>query len=374
MKFSDIIGQDGAKNKLRHLIDNDRIPHAILLSGAIGIGKLALARAAAQYIHCTNHVNGDSCGVCNSCIQHQSLNHGDLFFSFPFLKKDNNKKWTSDDFIEKWRNFITEYKYESFERWLPILDNDNSQPKIYVDESDRIIHKMSMASYSSKYKVLIMWLPEKMNDDCANKLLKIIEEPFPDSIFILVSDKPQEVLPTILSRTQNIEVLKPPTPLVAQYLHDTFNVDLQDAMAIAAPADGNIVMAEESLSLDSENKQFFEMFVQIMRMAYSRDMKGLKKWSEAVSAYKRERERRFMIYCCRMLRENFIYNIHIKELNYLTREEEQFSRKFAPFINERNISQMIEEFSKAESDIQGNANAKIVLFDLAIKITKLIKI
>lgn len=374
MKFSDIIGQDVAIAQLRRLVDNDKIPHALLLSGAVGTGKLALARALAQYIQCSNPSNGDSCGVCASCVQHQTMNHADLFYVFPVIKKASPRLSTSDDYIVQWREFISKYKYESFERWLSMLDNENAQPRIYVNESENIIHKMSMTAYSSKYKVMILWLPEKLMEDCANKLLKIIEEPFPDSIFILVSDSPKDILPTIFSRTQRIEVKKISTPLIAQYLHDSFGVDMQDAMAVASPADGDIVTAEEALSLDSENKQFFEMFVQIMRMAYSRDIKGLKKWADTVSAYKRERERRFMLFCCRMLRENFIYNLHVRDLNYLNREEEQFSRKFAPFINDRNVVQMIDEFTRAEVDIQRNANAKIVLFDLAIKITKLIKI
>lgn len=372
MRFSEIPGNEYAKQRIRNLVDENKIPHAILISGMAGIPKLSLARATAQYIHCGHRQNGDSCGVCPSCIQHQSHNHADLFYVFPVIKK-NSKSSVSDDFIEEWREFLNTHKYESFERWLKFLENENAQPRIFVTESDSIIHKMSLTSYSSKYKVMIIWLPEKLMEECANKLLKIIEEPFPDSIFILVSDNPKEILPTIYSRTQHIELKKLSTGEIAQHLCSSFGVGMQDAMAIAATADGNIVAAEEALSLNSENKEFLSFFITLMRCAYIRDIKGLKNWSEDVNAMKREKIRRFLVYCCRMLRENFMYNLHITELNYLTNEEEQFSRKFSPFINERNVETMLYELSKAETDIQRNANPKMVLFDLSLKVTRIIK-
>lgn len=371
MRFDDIIGNQSAKEYLRHIIDNDSIPHALLIHGAPGTAKLAMAQAAAQYIHCTNRKNGEPCGECPSCRQHQTYNHADTFFSFPIVKKKGYN--TSDDYIKLWKTFLSKNKIECYEKWLEELKAENSQPLIYVAESESIINKMSYTSYSSKYKVLIMWLPEKMKEDCANKLLKLLEEPFPDSIFILVSEKPKEILPTILSRTQRLELKKLSTDEVAFYLQDKYGLSQQDAYAVAAPADGNILLAEENLALDGENKDFFQKFVALMRMAYARDLKGLKKWSEEVCAYKREKERRFLQYSARMIRENYIYNLHCPELSYLNQSEEAFSQRFAPFINEGNAEQMIAEIEKAEADIQGNANGKIVLFDFAIKITILIK-
>ncbi|MDD2961308.1 MAG: DNA polymerase III subunit delta [Muribaculaceae bacterium] len=373
MKFNDIIGHESVKNKLKSLVDNNKIPHAILLYGESGVGKLALARAMAQYIHCSAKQNNDACGICPNCIQHQSLNNADTFFVFPVIKKSSPTLNTSDDYIGKWREFLVNNEYESFERWLKLLENENSQPRIYVNESENIIHKMSMSSYSSKYKIMIMWLPEKMNEDCANKLLKIIEEPYPDSIFILVSDNPKEILPTIFSRTQRIQVNRLSTEDIAKYIQQKYNLDYQDALAIAASADGSMVAAQEALMLDSETKAFFNNFVGLMRMAYLRDIKGLKTWSEDINNFKREKAQRFLQYCCRMLRENYIYNLGNHSLNYLSQDEENFSKKFSPFINERNVEDMYCELNLAETDIQRNANAKIVLFDLALKITKLIR-
>lgn len=375
MNFNSIIGHNDVKNKLRSFVDNDKIPHAILLWGDAGCGKLALARAFAQYVHCTNKTNGDACCNCPNCIQHESFNQADTFFVFPVIKKSSPTKNISDDYIGNWKEFLKSSEFESFERWLKFLENENSQPRIYVTESESIIHKMSMTSYTSKYKVMIIWLPEKMNEDCANKLLKIIEEPYPDSIFVLVSDSPKEILPTIYSRTQRIEVKRLSTNEISQILEKKYNVEHEKAYYAASASDGNIVLAEEYLNNICENNEFFDYFVKLMRMAYIRDIKGLKKWSEDVNDFKREKERRFIQYCTRMLRENFIYNLNFDNhcLNCLSEKEANFSTKFAPFINERNVEDMVREFDSAYRDIAGNSNGKIVLFDLALIITKLIK-
>ncbi len=373
MKFSDIIGNEAAKRQLRLMIDNERMPHALLLTGPQGIGKLAMARAAAQYLHCEHRTNGDPCGVCPSCRQHQTFNHADTFFSFPVIKGKSNSKPTSDDYIAEWKHFLTENPIENYQYWLRELNNENAQPQIYAGESANIITKMSYASYTAKYKVMILWLPEKMNEECANKLLKIIEEPYPDSIFLMVSDAPKEILPTIYSRLQIIELKKLSTDELAIYLMQRYNLSRQDAIAVAAPANGNIIAAQEAMSLNGESKEFFEKFMSLMRLAYSRDLKKLKSWSEEINNFKREKIKRFMQYLSRMVRENYIYNLHHTELNYLNQAEEQFSSRFAPFINDGNAERMIAEIENVERDIQGNANGKIVLFDFAIKVTILIK-
>lgn len=371
MKFSDILGNSQAIERLKSMIEHDRIPHALLIHGDPGTPKLALARAAAQYIHCSHRHDGEPCGQCPSCLQHQSFNHADTFFSFPVIKKTGNP--VSDDFIEEWKEFLNEGVVEDYQHWIHLLNSENSQPMIYQSESERIIRQMSLAAYTSKYKVLIMWLPEKMNEPCANKLLKMIEEPAADCIFILVSNDAQAILPTIYSRTQRIELKKPSTQAIAQYIAQHYQVDLQDALAVAAPADGDVVQALQSIQLGSENKQFLKDFVKLMRLAYLRDFKGLKDWSEEIADYKREKTRRFLFYCTRMVRENFIYNLHNCALNYETKEEETFSSKFAPFINENNVERMLGEFTQAGKDVKVNGNAKIILFDMAITISMLIK-
>ena len=372
MKFSDVIGNSYAINRIRQMIDTDTLPHALLLHGLPGVPKLALARAAVQYLHCTNRSNGEPCGCCPACLQHQSFNHADTYFSFPIVKSGENP--TSSDFMSEWKDFLSENEVEDFQKWTAYLSKENAQPIIYQSESDRIVQLLSLAAFTTKYKVLIMWLPEKMNESCANKLLKLIEEPYADTKFIFVSDNAKGVLPTIFSRTQRIELKRPATADITRYLCRKFNADASIANIAAMAADGDIAQAERNMELDSETKHFHDDFKELMRKAYTRNLKDLRKWSEKIVEYKREKARRFLNYASRMIRENFIYNLHQPQLNYLTDDEQTFSKNFAPFINEANVERLIAEFARAEKDIRMNGNIKLVLFDMTIKITILIKV
>ena len=310
------------------------------------------------------------------CRQHQSFNQVDTHYSYPFTnrKSDSDKSCEANDYIDEWREFVTNYPVEDYQAWLALLKNDNAQPQIFVREADSIMRKMTLSAYTAKYKVLIMWLPEKLKDEAANKLLKLIEEPYDDCKFILVSDNAKGILGTILSRCQRIELRKPSTPVVAQYLVSRYGMDMQDAMALAAPADGNVKLADHLVQTGSEFHEFRERFIELMRLSYQRDLAKLKAWSEVIAEMKREKARRFLDYAVRQVRENFIYNLHNPSLNYLTREEEAFSTRFSPFINERNVERIAAEMERASTDIAGNGNAKIVLFDLSIRIALLIRL
>ena len=373
MKFSDIPAHNFAKQKLRTFVDRNKIPHAILLEGPSGIGKYALARAFAHYIHCQNRQNWDSCGMCPSCLQHESFNHIDTHFVFPVVKKSSPKKSFSDDYIDAWKDFLSENPYMDFQKWLVALDNVNAQPVIYVDESEELIRKLNFTSHQAKYKVVLFWLPERMNQECANKLLKLIEEPYGDTLFVFVSNNSREILPTIYSRTQRIELKRLSDDVIAQYLVDNYAVEGQDALALAHIADGNIIEADKIVSLSKENQKFLELFIQLMRLSYQRKVKELKSWSVDVAGLGREQIMRFLTYTQRLIRENFIYNLSVSELNYLNREEAQFSQNFAKFITESNVIKLIDVFNKALTDISGNSNAKIVLYDMSIKVILLLK-
>lgn len=373
MKFSDIIAHDSAKRRLKSFVDSDRIPHAILIEGPEGIGKFALARAFAQYVHCENPHNGDSCGMCPSCIQHQSFNHIDAHFIFPVVKRKGRTTAISDDYIEEWREFLSENPYMDFEKWLEALDNINAQPQIYVDESADLIHKLNFTSHKAKYKIVLLWLPERMKIECANKLLKLIEEPHNDTLFVLVSNDAKQILPTIYSRTQRIEMLRLGTHDIASYLTKKHAIDDATANSIAYLSEGNINKAEKELNLTKESSRFFSLFVELMRLAYQRKIHDLKRWSVDVSSLGREQEIKFLAYCQRLIRENFIYNLNVNGLNYMNNEESQFSVNFAKFITERNVEKLISVLNKAQSDIAGNANAKIVFFDLSVKVILLLK-
>ncbi len=373
MRFSDVIGHSGVKDRLVRMVAEDRLPHALLISAPEGSGEMMLARALAQFIHCTGRHSGDtdSCGHCPSCLQHQSLNHADLHFIFPVLKK-KSQDTVSDDWMDDWRDFLKHDPWMDFRRWQSSLGNPNGQPKIYVHDAEALRHKMNLSARSSDLNIALIWLPEKMQPETANKLLKLIEEPEPGTMFILVSNSPADVLPTIYSRCQRIELRRLADADVADVLAEG---GVPDANHIAAAhlSEGNVIAGREALTDSRSSQEFLELFMQLMRLAYARKIGELKKWSEKVAELGRDAECRFLDYCQRMVRENFILNLHVSELNYMTGAEQQFSARFCPFINERNVEQIISEFNEAEIDIRGNGNAKIVLFDLAIKMIMLLK-
>lgn len=372
MRFADIPAHETAIRRLTDMIDADRLPHALLISGPPGIGKFMLARAAAQYIHCENPVDGDSCGMCPSCRQHASFNHIDTHFEFPVLKGKRNTV-VSDDYMADFREFMSSHPWMDFQEWIQCIEAGNSQPIIYVSQSDDLLHKLSYTTHSARYKVVLMWLPEKLQESAANKLLKLIEEPHPDTRLIMVSDAPAEILPTIYSRCQRLELKRLPDVTVASYLSANYNMAHDDAMAVAHIADGSMTRAIGALNLSKEKREFLDLFMALMRMAYQRDVRGLKDWAVRVAALGREPELRFIEYCARLIRENFIYNIGIPEINYLNRDEAAFSRNFARFVNAGNVERIATELDSTWRDIAGNANSKIVLFDMAVRMIMYIK-
>lgn len=369
MKFSEISGHEQAKERMRRMAASDRLPHAILIEGPAGIGKMAMARAFAQYIHCENpDPQGDACGECQACRLHQSMNHIDVQYVYPVVRLDGMKTApTSDDFHQEWTDYLDGRLYMDFRTWADSFGKKNGQPQTYVTESAVLIHRLAFTSHVSRYKIVIWWLPEKMNEEAANKMLKMIEEPFDDTIFIMVSDQPREILPTIYSRVQRIELKRLPDSVVAHYLTDNFDINETDAMAIAHIAEGNATKAIQAMKQSKETNEFFDLFVRLMRLAYQRNVRSLRDWADELAAMGREREMRFYEYAMRMVRENFVYNFHEPELTYMTGTEEQFSTRFSRFINEANVEKIISTFDKALTDIAGNANGKIVNFDVAIK-------
>lgn len=373
MRFSDIPAHEHAKQRLRDMADTGRLPHALLIDGPAGVGKFALARAFAQYIHCENRTpDGEPCGCCPACIQHENFNQPDTIFSFPILKSAS-AAGLSDDLASEWRGYLASNPFMEFEEWLRILGNPNGQPVIYSAEAMNIARKFSTTSYSSRYKIMLMWLPERMQNECANKLLKLIEEPFPDSLMIFVSDNAAEILPTVHSRLQSVSVNRIPDADVALYVERSLGADASTASAVAHLSGGSLVAARNHLTQSGEYARFLDMFMLLMRSAYQRRVGVLRKWSIDMAGLGREAEIRFLSYCERMMRENFMNNLHMSELVYMTPAEQQFSSKFSPFINERNVERFISEFQQARIDIAANANAKIIFFDLAIHAILLLK-
>lgn len=368
MKFADIAGHTSTIDALRSAVDNGRIPHAVLLTGISGIGKFRLARALAQYIHCHNRTGGDACGRCPSCLQHQKHNNPDLHFVFPILKREGAT--LSNDFLPQWKEMLDQWSYMPPERWNELLQAGNSQPAIYVTESDDIVARASLSAYQENFKIFLIWLPEKLRPEAANKLLKIIEEPYDDTLFILVSNDDSKVLPTISSRTQRFNLLPLSEEEIKRQLTRTYGIDPRTAGMASRLAEGSAADAEEIACHPEELIEFSSLFKDVMRSAYGLRAATMKSLSERVAAMGREKILRFLEYCSRMVRENFIYNMRMPQITLMTPDEEEFSSRFAPFIHEANVETLSEELSRAASDIERNANAKIVLFDLMLLLSQ----
>jgi DNA polymerase-3 subunit delta' len=371
MKFADIAGHQATVTSLRSIADSGKIPHAILLSGISGIGKMRLARAFAQYVHCSSRHGGDSCGVCPSCVQHQRLNNPDLHFVYPVIKRDGAV--VSNDYIDQWREMMADWSYMPPQKWNDLLNAGNSQPAIYVNESEEVIAKASLSAFQENYKIFLIWLPEKMRPETANKLLKIIEEPFDDTVFILVSNDDSKLLPTIFSRTQRFNMRPLSEMEITTHLMRNHGVSPEMAAAAARIAEGSMGKAEELACHPEEILEFSSLFKEMMRMAYALKAPSLKTISEQCAAMGREKLLRFLNYSSRMVRENFIYNLRMPFISLLTPEEEEFSRRFAPFIHEGNVEALSDEISRAATDVERNGNAKIVMFDLMLLLSQWVR-
>lgn len=371
MRKSDIIGQQEAWERLMQMVHEDRLPHAMMLCGAQGSGKMALALAFANYLLCRNHTQGDeACEVCPQCKMLKKWEHPDLHFSFPTIKlpsMGSDHKPVSDDFIREWHEMLESGPYFSMDQWMTAIGAENQQAIITAGESDDLVRKLSLKSSQGGYKISIIWLPERMNIECANKLLKLIEEPPQGTIFIMVCEEPDKLLETIRSRTQRIDVRRISSESIAVALQQKHGLGAERSMRLARLANGSWLKAVRELENDSENDDFLADYQQLMRLAYQRNVRNLKKWSEHMQTYGREKQKRFMDYFMRLTRENFMYNFGNPDLNYMSEKEEEFATKFARFINENNVIAMTEMAEKIQRDIKQNANAKIVFFDMALR-------
>lgn len=371
MLFREVIGQDKIKQRLRDSFNQGRIPHAQLFSGNEGNGKLSLALAYAQYINCVDRTADDSCGICPSCIKYAKLEHPDLHFVFPVVKKGSSNT-VSDHYVKEWRAYLHKSPYVSINGWVNQLKAENKQPQIYADESLSIVTKLSKRAYEADYKVMVIYSPERMNTTCANKLLKLIEEPSPKTLLLLVSDTPEDIITTILSRCQNIAI----PPILAEDLSEALverhQVDGDKALRIGHMASGSYVRAQEMLVQDENEAKNFESFRSLMRLAFKKDVLGLKQWSDLLAKWGRESQKHFFIYAQHVVRESFMYNFKDESLLYTSPIETEFISKFSPFVNENNVTEMLDQMQNAQFHIERNVNSKIVFFDLALKFTALV--
>ena len=373
MLFKDIPGHKTVKSQLILEVSHNRVSHAQMFIGPPGTGKLTLALAFAQYLLCENPGKDDACGKCKSCIQNAGYNHPDVHLVFPIIKSAKEKVSISDDRRKEFIALLEKDTFFDLHQWLGHLGEMGKNPVIAVNESKKINQKLALKSFSNKYKIMIVWLPETMNNQTANKLLKLLEEPPEKTLFLLVSDQQDKLLPTILSRTQFVRVNAFSNEIIEEYLIKNHGLEDGVAHSIAGLSQGNLVEAIQFAQGNQESHLLFELFVKLMRTAYAANALDLMAVSEELAGLDREMQRSFLKYGMHVFRESIVLNYLKGDLVNLRNEERAFLDKFAKFINNKNIYELMEEFNTAHYQIGRNANAKILFTDLTIKLTKLVK-
>lgn len=379
MQFKDILGQEHIKKHLVFSADNGRIPHAQLFVGPEGSGTLPMAMAYAQYILCQN-VDGENDTGNEACnLKFNSISHPDLHFAFPVTTNDKIKSHpVSSHFLQEWRQLLKEQPYGNLFDWYKLLGVDNKQGQIGVDEANDIVKALALKSYEGGYKVMLIWMAEKMNNAAANKLLKLIEEPPNKTLFLLIAEDDEQIISTIRSRCQILHF--PPLAEVAikQGLIKDYNLEEEIATKIAQQANGNYNKASDLAYQDSEDLQFEQWFIFWIRSAFK--AKGNKtaihdliSWSEEIAKTGRETQKQFLHYCINFFRQALLLNYKAHDLVYMEPKSETFQLgKFAPFVHGDNILEISDELQEAIYHIERNGNSKIILTDLSIKLTRLL--
>ena len=371
MLFNQIIGQEHIKNHLKISAENGRIPHAQLFVGKEGSGTLPMAIAYAQFLLCSFSENTE---VCN--LKCEKLQHPDLHFSFPVTTNDNVKKHpVSNLFLEDWRNFIAEQPYASLFNWLQYIGVENKQGNIGVDEAEDIVKKLQLKSYEGGFKVMIIWMAEKMNIAAANKLLKLIEEPPNKTVFILVTENEEQIINTIKSRCQALHFPVLAEQDIAKALTERENCAENEAAKIAHQAVGNYNKALHLMRNDSSDLIFEEWFIAWIRTAFRAKgnaavVQQLVSWSETIAKTGRETQKRFLEYCLQFFRQALLMNYKSDQLVFMETKTNFQLSKFAPFVHSGNILEIEKEISEAIYHIERNGNAKIILLDLSMKLTR----
>lgn len=379
MLFSEVLGQNHIKNHLTTSVDKGRIAHAQLFVGPEGSGTLPMALAYAQYILC-NNTNGENLGGNESCnLKFKNFSHPDLHFAFPVTTSDKVKsKPVSNYYLEEWRQLLNQQPYGNLFDWYKMLGVDNKQGQIGVDEALEIVKSLSLKSYEGGYKVMIIWMAEKMNTSSANKLLKLIEEPPEKTIFILIAEDEEQIINTIKSRCQILHFPPLAEEAITEALVKNYHIETSVATKIAHQANGNYNKACDLIYQDSEDIQFEKWFILWVRSAFK--AKGNKSaihdlisWSEEIAKTGRETQKKFLNFCLNYFRQALLLNYKANDLVYLEPKSESFKlENFAPFVHDSNILEISEELQNAIYHIERNGNSKIILTDLSIKLTRLL--
>jgi len=374
MSFKSVIGQEALRDQLIHSTRENRVSHALLFHGPPGSGKFPLAVAFAQYLNCSDPGPEDACGVCPACQKAEKFIHPDIHFVFPVITGTKaGSEPVSDNFIADWREYLAESPYPSLPGWLKFMKVENKQAKIFKKEAASIVSKLQLKAFESDYKILIIWMPEKMNATAANKLLKIIEEPPEKTIFLLVAQSTGDILPTILSRTQLIRVKKIPDEVLSQHLIKKYPDKEKLIAGITRLADGNYLEAVDLIEANEQNQIYFDHFVNWMRLIYSFKISELLAFMPTIVELGREKQKDFLLFCLKMIKGNFHLNQKMDDIVRMSPEQKDFSVKFSKYINTGNIADLSLLFSEAISQIGMNANPRILFLDMSTRIFKLLR-
>lgn len=369
MFFKDLVGQNHIHQKLINSVLQGRISHAQLFAGPAGSGALLAAIAYCRFVACENKGGTDACGSCPSCKKFDQLSHPDLHFSFPIQLSKGTR--VSEDVYAQWKNWLPNHAYSSLPSWMRHIESEGKQGVIATDESTRIVKRLLLKSYEGGFKFLILWLPELLNISAANKLLKLIEEPPNNTLFIFVSENPERILPTIYSRTQRISF----APLSEKAIESELikiGADEKAAKDISFLAEGNWGVAKQQWDKTEEGQPMFEIFRHWMRLCFAKSVSELVTWVETLDKSGRETQKQFLEFALKVFREALWMSYTGKEVQKET-EQGVFLVKFAPYINERNALEMVSEMEKAIGHIGRNANGKILFLDLTFKVIILLK-
>jgi len=368
MQFKDVVGQHTIKKHLIDTVNINRVSHAQLFLGPEGCGSLALAIAYAQYINCLNKQPNDSCGECASCKKYQKLIHPDLHFSFPFFAKDKDD--VASNYITDWRKAVIENPYLGLDSWRQNLNVDNKQFNINIAESHHIISRLSLKPFEAEYKVMIMWLPEYLVSS-GNALLKIIEEPANKTLFLLVAQNQEQLLNTIISRTQIVKIPKLGYNDVVVYLINYKNVVKDKAQQIAYLSNGNLHIAQEYTAHEENN--YYDTFVTWMRYCVQNQGINLVNQVDELAKMGRENQKNFFKYGISLMREAVLCLSGTPILIHLPDKELEFIKKFATILTLAKAESIAKEFEKAHYHIERNANSKILFLDVSLMLVKLLK-
>lgn len=375
MYFRDIIGQEALKKRLLQTVNENRVSHAWLFFGPEGAGALPVALSFSRYILCTQRNGDDACGTCPSCNKINKYIHPDLHFVYPVNKTRNMDRdaATSEDFIADWRNFLLSNPYGRLTQWYDFIDLENKQGMISTEESRKLSAKLFLKSFESDYKVVIIWQPEKMNDQASNKLLKLIEEPPAMTIFILVTENPEQLLGTVRSRCIPVKIPRISDQEMSTALRNRHGISEEKITDLVRLSEGSYLKAQELITDTDELGYNFVKFRDLMRGCFKGSISEMMKITEEISALTREKQKSFLEYGLRTVRESVALHFDTPDIVFITKEEKEFTPNLAPFINGKNVIPFSNELNKAIADIERNGNGRIVLLDLALKISGMLR-